>query len=95
MARTTGSPSVPAGGQGLSLSAPTPGGMFQHGPCLLLRHSGEELHKFHQGHSVLQIFEERCNRDPSAAEHPGTTHIRRPADRAPPSYSAHAAVAGG
>jgi hypothetical protein len=47
--------------------------MVKHRTNLLLRDSGEQINKINQEDSVYQVLKQSRNRDPGAAEHPGTT----------------------
>jgi len=47
--------------------------MLEYRAGLVGRDTRKELHKFSQGDSVFQVFEQRRHWDPGAAEHPGTT----------------------
>ncbi len=48
--------------------------MLQYGANLLNGDAGKPLNELRYECAVFKVLEERCDRHPSAAKHPGSTH---------------------
>jgi len=51
--------------------------MLQYGANLLNGDAGKPLNELRYERTVFEVLEKRCNRHPSAAKHPSSTHALR------------------